>query len=124
MRVTVSDSPALQGIYPTFVFLVVAAKRSTAETMLTSGQLSKPMNFARNSEASAAADTDSIELSAHSGVLERYSSALDEHGDGFDAERTSLIQQHSEPATSATASGSTRAEDGLPGESDRLLLRR
>ncbi|KAL1686846.1 hypothetical protein GGG16DRAFT_128443 [Schizophyllum commune] len=114
-QVSVSDSPALQGIYPTFVFLVVAAKRSTAETMLTSAQLSKPMNFARNSEASAAEESESIELSGHTDNFE-------EHGADFDAENTNLMQQHSGPSTSG--SGSTRPESDLPGESDRLLLRR
>ena len=115
MRVIVSDSSVvLQGIYPTFVFLVVAAKRSTAETMLTSAQLSKPMNFARNSEASAAEDRESIELSEHTDGLE-------EHGADFDAENTNLMQRHSGPSTSG--SGSTRPENDLHSESDRLLLR-
>ncbi|KAI4520848.1 hypothetical protein K525DRAFT_202687 [Schizophyllum commune Loenen D] len=105
----------IAGIYPTFVFLVVAAKRSTAETMLTSAQLSKPLNFARNSEASAAEESESIELSGHTDNFE-------EHGADFDAENTNLMQQHSGPSTSG--SGSTRPESDLPGESDRLLLRR
>ncbi|TRM57631.1 hypothetical protein BD626DRAFT_514054 [Schizophyllum amplum] len=50
---------SLAGIYPTFIVLAVAAQRSTAESMFTSVQLSRPINFAPSDNARSDAGTSS-----------------------------------------------------------------